>query len=60
MVSGLILFHRFNEFSIVVPPLRERKDDILVFARHFLSLTNKELGKSVKGFTKEVEDIFML
>lgn len=52
------LFHRFNEFSIVVPPLRERKDDILVFARHFLSITNKELGKNVKGFSREVEDIF--
>jgi two-component system, NtrC family, response regulator HydG len=52
------LFHRFNEFSIVVPPLRERKDDILVFARHFLSITNKELGKNVKGLTREVEEIF--
>jgi len=52
------LYHRFNEFSIVVPPLRERKDDIMVFARHFLQLTNKELEKNVKGFTKEVEDIF--
>ncbi|HEY8893904.1 MAG TPA: sigma-54 dependent transcriptional regulator [Niastella sp.] len=52
------LYHRFNEFSIVVPPLRERKEDILVFARHFLQQTNKELEKNVKGFTKEVEDIF--
>jgi len=52
------LYHRFNEFSIVVPPLRERKDDIMVFARHFLQQTNKELEKNVKGFTKEVEDIF--
>jgi two-component system, NtrC family, response regulator HydG len=52
------LYHRFNEFSIVVPPLRERKDDILVFARHFLQQTNKELEKNVKGFSKEVEDIF--
>jgi two-component system response regulator HydG len=52
------LYHRFNEFSIVVPPLRERKEDILVFARHFLLGTNKELEKNVKGFTKEVEDIF--
>jgi two-component system response regulator HydG len=52
------LYHRFNEFSIVVPPLRERKDDIMVFARHFLQQTNKELEKNVKGFSKEVEDIF--
>jgi len=52
------LYHRFNEFSINLPPLRERKEDILIFANHFLKLTNKELGKNVKGFTPEVEDIF--
>jgi len=51
------LYHRFNEFSIQVPSLRERKEDIMLFARHFLALTNDELGKDVKGFTKEVEDI---
>jgi two-component system response regulator HydG len=52
------LYHRFNEFSIEVPPLRKRSDDILLFANHFLRLTNLELEKDVKGFTKEVEDIF--
>jgi len=53
------LYHRFNEFSIDVPPLRERKSDIMLFANHFLHLTNAELGKNVKGFTKEVERIFL-
>lgn len=53
------LYHRFNEFSIEVPPLRERKTDIMLFANHFLRLTNDELGKNVKGFSKEVEDIFL-
>ncbi|OJW81275.1 MAG: sigma-54-dependent Fis family transcriptional regulator [Bacteroidetes bacterium 46-16] len=52
------LYHRFNEFSIEVPPLREREKDIMLFANHFLELTNKELDKNVKGFSKEVEDIF--
>ncbi len=51
------LYHRFNEFSISVPSLRERKQDIMLFAHHFLKITNGELGKNVKGFTKEVEDI---
>jgi two-component system, NtrC family, response regulator HydG len=51
------LYHRFNEFSIEVPSLRERKQDIMTFSRHFLRITNAELGKEVKGFTKEVEDI---
>jgi two-component system response regulator HydG len=53
------LYHRFNEFSIEVPPLRERKRDVMLFATHFLNLTNAELGKNVKGFSKEVEDIFL-
>ena len=52
------LYHRFNEFTIDVPPLRERKEDIMVFAYHFLKLTNEELNKNVKGFSQEVEDIF--
>lgn len=53
------LYHRFNEFSIELPPLRERKSDIMIFARHFLKHTNAELGKDVKGFTDEVEQIFL-
>jgi len=52
------LFHRFNEFSMTIPPLRDRKEDIMVFARHFLQLTNDELNKRIKGFSQEVEDIF--
>lgn len=52
------LYHRFNEFSIEVPPLRERKGDIMLFSNHFLRLTNAELGKNVKGFSPEVENIF--
>ena len=52
------LFHRFNEFSMTIPPLRERKEDIMVFARHFLKLTNDELNKNVRGFSQEVEEIF--
>ncbi len=52
------LYHRFNEFTIVVPPLRERKEDIKMFAKHFLEITNAELEKNIKGFSPEVEAIF--
>lgn len=52
------LFHRFNEFSIDVPPLRQRSDDIMLFANHFLQTTNQELGKNVRRFSPEVESIF--
>jgi two-component system, NtrC family, response regulator HydG len=52
------LYHRFNEFCIDVPPLRERKEDIMLFANHFLGQANAELEKNIKGFSKEVEEIF--
>jgi two-component system, NtrC family, response regulator HydG len=52
------LYHRFNEFSIEIPPLRERGEDIMLFAGHFLQTTNEELGKDVKGFDPDVEEIF--
>ena len=54
------LFHRLNEFTIKVPPLRERKEDIMLFANYFLDKTNKSLYKNVKGFSPEVEKIFKL
>src|SRR3954464_3574739 len=37
------LYHRFNEFSINLPPLRQRKQDIPLFAQFFLDRTNEEL-----------------
>ena len=52
------LYYRFNEFSINVPPLRQRRDDILTFAHFFLNKSNNELEKQVKGFSPEVEQIF--
>ncbi len=53
------LYHRFNEFSIKLPPLRERNNDILLFADFFLEKTNRELGKSIEGYEDEVKEIFM-
>jgi len=53
------LFHRFNEFSIILPALRYRKEDIAPFAEFFLAKANKELNKEVEGFAPEVMQIFM-
>lgn len=53
------LFHRFNEFSINLPPLRERKDDILLYARHFLAIANVELGKRIADFSQEVQQVLV-
>lgn len=51
------LYHRFNEFSIHVPALRERKDDIVPLATHFLNVVNSEQSKNVKRFTPKAEHI---
>ncbi|UKJ08119.1 sigma-54-dependent transcriptional regulator [Solitalea lacus] len=48
------LYHRFNEFSIHIPPLRNRSGDLLVFAEYFLKQTSNELNKHIKGFSTEV------
>ena len=53
------LYHRLNEFQINVPPVRERKGDIMLFARHFLRQANKYLNKSVSEFDPEVETVFI-
>lgn len=53
------LYHRFNEFSIDLPPLSQRGRDILIFANTFLEVANQELGRSVHGFSQEVEDCFL-
>lgn len=53
------LYHRFNEFSISIPPLRKRKDDIVPFAHFFLEKTSRELGKTFDGFEDEVLQLFL-
>lgn len=53
------LYHRFNEFSIDLPPLSQRGRDILIFANTFLGVANQELGRSVLGFSQEVEECFL-
>ncbi len=45
------LFFRLNEFTISVPPLRERKQDILFLVEHFIRVTNEELSKHVCGIS---------
>lgn len=53
------LYHRFNEFGIYMPPLRERGKDIIIFAEYFLNSANRELKRDVKGFSAEVEECFL-
>ncbi|MES2431888.1 MAG: sigma-54 dependent transcriptional regulator [Bacteroidota bacterium] len=53
------LYHRFNEFSINLPRLSNRKDDIPLFADFFLQKTKSELGKNIIGFDEEVMELFI-
>jgi DNA-binding NtrC family response regulator len=47
------LFYRLNVIPIVVPPLRDRREDIPVLAEHFLRFFASEMGKSVTSFAPE-------
>ncbi|MBI4349091.1 MAG: sigma-54-dependent Fis family transcriptional regulator [Elusimicrobia bacterium] len=47
------LFHRIDQFTITLPPLRERMEDLIPLARHFLEEANRTLGRSVAGFSAE-------
>ena len=46
------LFHRIAEFSLDVPPLRSRPEDVLHFARHFLIEANAEMGRQITGLRR--------
>ncbi|MBI5251609.1 MAG: sigma-54-dependent Fis family transcriptional regulator, partial [Desulfomonile tiedjei] len=47
------LFYRLSEFTIIIPPLRNRKEDMLHIANRLLEATNTELSKRVSGFSQE-------
>jgi two-component system, NtrC family, response regulator HydG len=51
------LYHRINEFKVELPPLRDRGDDIMLFARHFLKQANHELKRNIVDFDAEVIDV---
>jgi len=51
------LYYRLNAFSLHVSPLRERKEDIPVLAKHFLASFGKEYSKSIEGFSAEAEHL---
>ncbi|SHL25886.1 sigma-54-dependent transcriptional regulator [Flavobacterium saccharophilum] len=52
------LYHRINEFSILSPSLKEREEDLMVFADYFLEKANQQLNKEIIGFSPEVVAIF--
>jgi two-component system, NtrC family, response regulator AtoC len=53
------LFYRLNVIPIHIPPLRERREDIIPLARHFLTDSNVRSHKSIKAFTPETERLML-
>jgi DNA-binding NtrC family response regulator len=48
------LYYRINVVPIVIPPLRDRREDIPLLIEHFIKKINEDNGKKVKGVSEEV------
>lgn len=52
------LFFRLNVIPILIPPLRDRKEDIPILMDYLLTKCNNKLGKNIQGFSMEVVSLF--
>jgi two-component system response regulator AtoC len=50
------LYYRINVATITLPPLRDREDDVIILAEHFLKLYNAEFKKNIKGISPQLKD----
>lgn len=53
------LYHRLNEFKILLPALRDRGKDLELFMDHFIQLSNKELDRNVQKLSQPVKDLLL-
>lgn len=53
------LFYRLNVVQIVIPPLRERQEDIMVIAEHVLQTCSVKLNKKLKGFSQPARELLL-
>lgn len=53
------LYHRINEFTLQIPDLKDRQEDILLFANFFLDQANKELDKRLIGFDSNASQVLL-
>jgi two-component system response regulator GlrR len=54
------LYYRIHVIPIVLPPLRERIEDVPLLAKHFLEHFNREMNKNIQGFSPEAMQRLML
>lgn len=53
------LFYRLNVVNLIIPPLRERKDDIILLTEYFIKMYSQKNSKMVFGLTREAKDILL-
>ncbi|TKB33457.1 MAG: sigma-54-dependent Fis family transcriptional regulator [Nitrospira sp.] len=53
------LFYRLNVVPIVIPPLRQRQEDIMVIGEHVLKVCSAKMNKTVKGFSSAARELFL-
>jgi DNA-binding NtrC family response regulator len=51
------LYYRLKVFQIIIPPLREHKDDVLLLAENFLGIFNKQFGKHIKSIDAKAQQM---
>jgi DNA-binding NtrC family response regulator len=53
------LYHRLNKVEISLPPLRDRREDIPLLVRHFLSRYRKKFHKDLRGVSRQTQKLFL-
>ncbi len=53
------LYYRLQVIALNIPPLRERGEDVLILARHFIDKFNRQYGRTISGLSPEVREIFL-
>jgi two-component system response regulator HydG len=53
------LFYRLNVVQVVIPPLRERQEDIMVIADHVLQSCSAKMGKKLRGFAQPARELLL-